>query len=174
VNCEYSSPSLTGSTSTLSCAVSTHHPAALALHQPHCAPRLLVSRPHKLYNSYVVRRDYSPLDRSGSTSTMPCDRVHRAAHHRLLHLCRATRCLGSSRSSSSTISPVPCVLHLLDLDYSLSGCTSSTSPMSCIRTCRLAVISRRSVALALAMRPVTPSRGSTTPCVATRLVVRSH
>jgi hypothetical protein len=56
-----------------------------------------------------------------------------AARCRLLRPCRATGCLGSSRDSSLT-----------------------ASPMLCIRAHRL------SVALALAMRLVTPSRSSTT------------
>jgi hypothetical protein len=35
--------------------------------------------------------------------------TRRAAHHRLLHLRRASGCLGTSRGSSSTTSPMPCV-----------------------------------------------------------------
>jgi hypothetical protein len=47
--------------------------------------------------------------------------------------------------------------------------------MSCIRTRHLRrSTSRRLVALALAVRPVTPSCSSTTSCAAARFVVRSH
>jgi hypothetical protein len=35
------------------------------------APRLLVTRPHRLYVNLAVRREYSSLGRSGSTSTTP-------------------------------------------------------------------------------------------------------
>jgi hypothetical protein len=67
----YSSPGGTGSTSTLSCAATTRHPAARALRQPCHAPRLLVTRVHGLYVNLIVRREYSSPDRSGSTSTTP-------------------------------------------------------------------------------------------------------
>jgi hypothetical protein len=70
VRCDYSSPGRTGSTSTLPCAVTTRHPAARALRQPCRAPRLLVTRPHGLYVNLAVRRGYSSLGRSGSTSNM--------------------------------------------------------------------------------------------------------
>jgi hypothetical protein len=42
-----------------------------ALHQLHRALRLLVTRPHGLYVNLAVRRGYSSLGRSGSTSTTP-------------------------------------------------------------------------------------------------------
>jgi hypothetical protein len=76
--------------------------AALALLQLCCAPRLLILRPHwlyfeyvahrrdivsrpcRLYNNYVVRRDYSSHDHGGSTSTMSRVRVPR-------HVARLTR-----------------------------------------------------------------------------------
>jgi hypothetical protein len=35
-------------------------------------PRLLVTRPHRLYVSLAVRREYSSPGHSGSTSTSPC------------------------------------------------------------------------------------------------------
>jgi hypothetical protein len=64
-----SSPGSTGSTSALSCAATTRDPAAQALPQ-HCrAPRLLVTRPHRLYVNLAVRREYSSPSRSSSTST---------------------------------------------------------------------------------------------------------
>jgi hypothetical protein len=53
---DYSSPGRTGSTSTLSCAATTRHPAAQALRQPRCAPRVLVFLPQRLYIDYAVRR----------------------------------------------------------------------------------------------------------------------
>jgi hypothetical protein len=45
----------TGSTSTLSCAATTHHPAAQALRQPRRAPRVLVFLSQRLYIDYAVR-----------------------------------------------------------------------------------------------------------------------
>jgi hypothetical protein len=56
MHCDYSSPGRTGSTSTLPCAATTRHPAAQALRQPRRAPRVLVSRPQRLYIDYAVRR----------------------------------------------------------------------------------------------------------------------
>jgi hypothetical protein len=103
--------------------------------------------------------------------------ARRAARRRLLCLRRASGCLGpsrgSSRGSSSTTSP-------------RAGLSSTTSPTSRVRVprhvARLVVdhapsrcsTSRQSVALAFAVRPIALSRGSTTPCAATRFVVRSH
>jgi hypothetical protein len=75
------------------------------------------------YFAYVVRPGASAL---------------RVARRRLLCLCRAAGCIGSSHSSSSTTSSMPCVSHWLDLDYSSPGCTGSTMPTSCIRTRHLA------------------------------------
>jgi hypothetical protein len=68
---DYSFHSNTGSTSVTLCAATTRHPAARALLQPCRAPRVLVSRPQRLYIDYAVRRhdivfwaydylDYSP------------------------------------------------------------------------------------------------------------------
>jgi hypothetical protein len=42
-----------------------------ALHQLHCALRLLVTRLRGLYVNLAVRREYSSPGRSGSTSTTP-------------------------------------------------------------------------------------------------------
>jgi hypothetical protein len=87
---DYSSLGRTGSTSTLPCAASTRLPAARALRQPCRAPRVLVSRPQRLYIDYVVRRrdivfwaydyfDYSPrlvnLSRAATTSSTT-SRIH--------------------------------------------------------------------------------------------------
>jgi hypothetical protein len=66
-----SSPGSTSSTSAPPCAATTRDPAARVLPQ-HCrAPRLLVTRPHRLYVNLAVRREYSSSCRSGSTSTTP-------------------------------------------------------------------------------------------------------
>jgi hypothetical protein len=43
------------SSTTTQCATTTHHPAAQALRQPRRAPRVLVSRPQRLYVDYAVR-----------------------------------------------------------------------------------------------------------------------
>jgi hypothetical protein len=48
-----------------------HQVASLALHQLRRTSQLLVTRPHRLYVSLAVRRGYSSLGRSGSTSTTP-------------------------------------------------------------------------------------------------------
>jgi hypothetical protein len=60
---------LTGSTSTTSCAASTHLPSAAALHQPCRALRLLISRQHRLYLEDSMRRDYSSAWLQPLTST---------------------------------------------------------------------------------------------------------
>jgi hypothetical protein len=54
------------SSSTTPCAAPRHR---LVAAPTHC--RLLVARPHGLYVNLVVRREYSSLGRSGSTSTTP-------------------------------------------------------------------------------------------------------
>jgi hypothetical protein len=51
-----SSSGITGPTSTSPCIATTRHPAAQALRQPRFAPRVLVSRPQRLYIDYTVRR----------------------------------------------------------------------------------------------------------------------
>jgi hypothetical protein len=53
---DYSSSDRTSSISTLPCAATARHPAARGLCQPRCAPRVLVSRPQRLYIDYTVRR----------------------------------------------------------------------------------------------------------------------
>jgi hypothetical protein len=164
------------STPTLSCAASTHHPAARALHQLRRAPRLLISRSHGFYINYVVRRDYSSPGRTGSTSTLPCAVVP-------LDFSSVGR-TGPRRAPSHYVSRC---------DYSSSGlhqlyCAYAVHPDVPSRRST----SRRSVALAPAVRPVTASRGATTrrpactsstapmPCIRTRrlaarlLVGRSH
>jgi hypothetical protein len=73
----YSSCGCTDSTLPTSCATTTRHPAARALHQPCRAPRLLVTRSHELYLNPTISRGYSSLDCSGSTSTTPRVRVPR-------------------------------------------------------------------------------------------------
>jgi hypothetical protein len=60
------------SSTTTRCAATTRHPATRALYQPCRALRLLVTRPHRLYVSLAVRREYSSPSHSSSTSTSPC------------------------------------------------------------------------------------------------------
>jgi hypothetical protein len=77
--------------------------------------------------------------------------ARRAARRRLLRLCCAIGCLGTSRGSSSTTSPMLCDRvhrHVARLVVNHAPSRRSTS--------------RRSVALALAVHPVTASRGATT------------
>jgi hypothetical protein len=81
-----------GSTSTLPCVATTRHPAARALFQLRYMPRLLVSRLQRLYLNYATRLGASAIQ---------------ATRRRLLRLCRTSRCLGSSRDSSSATSPTP-------------------------------------------------------------------
>jgi hypothetical protein len=44
------------SSTTTQCVATTRHPAARALRQPCRAPRVLISRPQRLYINYTVRR----------------------------------------------------------------------------------------------------------------------
>jgi hypothetical protein len=106
----------TSSTSTSSCTVTTHHPTALVLPQPCCAPRVPVSRSQRFYIDYAVRREYSSLGRTGSTSATPCAASTRLSVASTLHQQhRTSGCLGTShgsshgsfRRSSSTTSPTP-------------------------------------------------------------------
>jgi hypothetical protein len=124
-------------------------PVALALLQQRRAPRLLISRSHRLYITFVAHRDYSSPGRTGSTSTSPCTAstcLPAAAALPRLHRTigcigsprRASGCLGTSRSSSSTTSPTPCdrvpqhvawLVSWLVVDYSaLRRSSSTTSP----------------------------------------------
>jgi hypothetical protein len=67
-----------------------------ALHQPCCALRLLVTRPHRLYVSLAVRREYSSPGHNGSTSTSSCIPTTRhPAAQALRQPCRAPRVLVS-------------------------------------------------------------------------------
>jgi hypothetical protein len=65
------------SSTTTSYSATTRHPATRAIHQPCRALRLLVTRSYELYLNPTMRRDYSSLDCSGSTSTTPRIRVPR-------------------------------------------------------------------------------------------------
>jgi hypothetical protein len=80
----------TSSTLVTLCAATTLHPAARAIRQPRHAPRVLVSRPQRLYIDYVVRHrdivfwaydyfDYSSrlvnLSRA-ATSSSTTSRIH--------------------------------------------------------------------------------------------------
>jgi predicted DNA-binding transcriptional regulator AlpA len=87
---DYLSPDRIGYTSPSSCTATTRHPVAQALRQPRRAPRVLVSRPQRLYFNYAARLGASAC---------------RVAHRRLLRLHRVSGCLGTSRGSSSTTQP---------------------------------------------------------------------
>jgi hypothetical protein len=126
---DYTNSGCAGSTSTLSCAMSTHRPAARALHQSRRASRCLgTSRSSSCGSSSTtsptprvrvprhVARLVAPLVVDYfAYATRPGASAHRAARRaarrRLLRLRRASRCLGtfrgSSRRSSSTTSPTP-------------------------------------------------------------------
>jgi hypothetical protein len=97
---------------------------AQGLLQQRRAPRLLVSRSHRLYITFVVHRDYSSPGRTSSTSTSPCAAsTCLPATTALLQLRRASGCLGLSCGSPSTTSPTPCVrvprhIARLVVDYS--------------------------------------------------------
>jgi hypothetical protein len=78
----------------MSRAMTTSHPSAAALPQPCHAPRLLVTRSHRLYFKLTVRREYSSPGRFG----LYINRVARlgasaprAACRRLLRLHHASR-----------------------------------------------------------------------------------
>jgi hypothetical protein len=90
----YSSTGRTSSTSTSSCTAITRLPVTPSLHRLHRVPQVMISRLQRLYFNYAAC--------PGASSP-------RAARRQLLQLRRAFRCLGSSRSSSSTTSPMPCL-----------------------------------------------------------------
>jgi hypothetical protein len=74
--------------------VSTRHPVARALPQPCRAPRVLITQPHGLYINHIVRRDYSSLGRTGSTTATLCTvTTHLSTAAALPQLCRATGCI---------------------------------------------------------------------------------
>jgi hypothetical protein len=130
----------------------------------------------------VSQLDHACAVRPGASARHAARRAaDHAARRRLLHLCCASGCLGTSCGSSSTTSPtmhvrVPRHVARLVVDHA-----PSRHSISC-----------RSIALALAVRPVIASRGATTrrpdctgstapmPCIRTRhlaaqfLVGRSH
>jgi hypothetical protein len=71
-------------------STTTLPPAAAALPQLCCAPRLLITRPHGLCLNLVMHRDYSSPGCTGSTSTSPCAASTRLPAAAALHrLCRA-------------------------------------------------------------------------------------
>jgi hypothetical protein len=90
----------TRSTSTLSCAATTRHPATRALRQPHRAPRVLIPTlpPAAIYFDYAAPPDASAR-RAAHHAT--CRAVRRRllrlaqARRRLLRLHRASGCLGT-------------------------------------------------------------------------------
>jgi hypothetical protein len=111
--CEYSSLRSSGSTSTTPCATTNRLPIATALPQLRRASGCLGSSrgsssttmstlsirlPRLL--AWLVVDYYAYVAHPGASAP-------RAARHRLLRLCRAPGCLGSSHGSSSTTSPTP-------------------------------------------------------------------
>jgi hypothetical protein len=122
--------------------------AAPALHQLHRASRLLISRSHGLYINYAVGRDYESPGCTGSTSTLSCavspldfSSVGRTGSRRASGHCVSRRDYSSSR------------LHWLYCAYVVHPDAPSHRSTS-----------RRSIALALIVRPATASRGATTHC----------
>jgi hypothetical protein len=96
------------SSSIVSCAATTRHPVAQALPQPRRAPRVLVSRPQRLYINYTVLRDYSSPGHTGSTLTTPC---------------AATTCLPVARTL-----PQPCHTLLCRSTFRRSDASSRRAP----------------------------------------------
>jgi hypothetical protein len=175
--------------------------AGAALHRLSRALRVLISRAQRLYLNYVMRRNYffSWLHRLYINYAM-CRNYSPPATMSLHQPCRAPRVLITQPHGHY-------INYVVRRDYSSPGRTGSISTTSCAATTRLPVAralpqpchapscrstSRRSVALARAVRPVTTSRGATTrrpdctssiapmPCIRTcrlaaRLLVgRSH
>jgi hypothetical protein len=103
---DYSSPGRMGSTSTTPCAAATHLPVARALRQPRRTPRVLVSRPQRLYLDYAARPGAS-----APRAARPGVTARRAARRGILRLRRASGCRDTSRGSS----------------HGLSHCSSSTT-----------------------------------------------
>jgi hypothetical protein len=104
---------LVGSTSATPCAATTRLPVASAIHHLRCAPRLLITRSHMLRQprraprvlvSRPQRLYLNCVARLGASA-------RRVARRRLLHVHRASGCLdmscGSLRGSSSTTSTTP-------------------------------------------------------------------
>jgi hypothetical protein len=133
-----------GSTSTTSCAMTTRLMTAWALPRLRLASWLLATRLHQLYCAYVVHPD-------APSSPLDFSSVGRT---------------GSRRVPGHPVS---------QLGYTPVGCTGSTTSSLCIRTRRLRrSTSRQSVALALAMCPVTPSRDSATRHSVAPALLRLH
>jgi hypothetical protein len=108
---DYFFPGCTGSTSIRPCAATTRLPVARALPRPCRAPRLLVS------------------GRTRSTSTSPCAATTRLRPH-ALYVDLAVRRDYSSPAARALRRP-RCAPRLL-----VSGCTRSTSTLSCAATTR--------------------------------------
>jgi hypothetical protein len=92
----------TRSTSTLLCTATTRHPASHALRQPRHAPRVLVST---LPAAAIYIDHFTSAARPDASARRAAHHAvrraaHRAARRRLLHLRRASGCLGTSRGSS--------------------------------------------------------------------------
>jgi hypothetical protein len=144
VHRDYLSHGRIGSTSTTSCAATTHLPVARVLHQLRCASRLLVSRLQGLYLNLVMRRLATRLLVGRLHCLSPCVRSLRLAARllvvriapALLRLCRA-----SGRAVSSlNLSSVGCIglrrvpsHSVLRRDYPSRGRNGYTSLTSRVR-----------------------------------------
>jgi hypothetical protein len=85
----------------------------------------------RLYLNPAMRRDYSSPGRTGSTSNSSCVvSTHRPAAQALHQPRRTSRCLSSSRGSSSTTSPMPRVRMPRHVARLVAGPSSTTSPTS--------------------------------------------
>jgi hypothetical protein len=150
-------------------SVATSPLAAQALRQPCRAPRLLVTRLHRLYLTNAVHRDYSYPGRIGSTTSRAASTRLPVAQALLCLCCASGHAISPLDFSSvgrtgSRRAPGHCVSQR---DYSSSGlhrlyCTYVVHPDALSRR----PTSPQSVALALAVCPVIPLCVVTTRLVA--------
>jgi hypothetical protein len=98
-----------------------------------------VSRSQRLSINYAMRRDYLSSSHNSSTSTAQCAATTRLPVARALpQLCHAPSCRSTSHWSVAlalAVRPVPASRGVTTRH---PDCTSSTAPMLCIRTRRLA------------------------------------
>jgi hypothetical protein len=164
------------------CLDTSHGSSSTTSTTPHVrVPRHVARLVTRLVTPLVV--DY--FDYAARPGASARRAARHAAHRRLLRLRRASGCLSMSRGSSRRAARrvvrrrlrLRHVSGCLGTSRGLSRCSSSTTlPTPRIRvpqhiarlvvdhTSSLHSTSRRSVALALVVRPIAPSRGSTTPC----------
>jgi hypothetical protein len=111
------------------------HDSMLQVHTPSKATqfsKLCYTHTNKrLYLNPAMRRDYLSLRRIGSTSNSSCAvSTHRSAARALHQPRRTSRCLSSSRGSSSTTSPTSRVRIPRHVARLVTGPSSTTSPTS--------------------------------------------